>query len=117
MDNRLILDGIKNYYGFKTNKDFAKFLDITDNLLSKWYSRNTLDYKVICNKCSNIDANWLITGMGDMLKSKSINNNEVELIKKEMELLKIKNESMAREIALLNELKESLRSQLHSNQK
>ncbi|WP_410221895.1 helix-turn-helix domain-containing protein [Pedobacter sp.] len=66
-DNRLILNEIKYYYKFKSDAEFARFLGIAPNTLSNWYSRNTLDYELVITKCEDINANWLLTGKGDML--------------------------------------------------
>ena len=46
-------------------------MGIKPNTLSNWYSRNTIDYDLIITKCERIDANWLLTGKGEMLKSTS----------------------------------------------
>ncbi|AOW11245.1 LexA family transcriptional regulator [Flavobacterium gilvum] len=69
MDKSLILKEIKKYYNFKTDGEFADFLGIKQNTLSNWASRNSIDYDRIISKCENIDANWLLTGKGEMLKS------------------------------------------------
>lgn len=68
MDKSLILNLIKIHYKFKTDSDFAKFLGISPQMLTNWKSRNTMDYDLIYTKCVDIDANWLLTGKGDMLK-------------------------------------------------
>lgn len=78
MDKSLILNEIKKYLGFKKDSDFANFLGIKQNTLSTWKSRNTIDYDLIISKCDKIDANWLITGKGTMLKNDNDNiDNEV----------------------------------------
>ncbi|ATC39626.1 LexA family transcriptional regulator [Elizabethkingia anophelis] len=68
MNKSLILNDIKSYLGFKTDSDFADFLGIKQNTLSNWKSRNTIDYELIITKCDEINANWLLTGEGEMLK-------------------------------------------------
>lgn len=68
VDNSLILNTIKSHYKFKNDAEFARFLEIKANTLSNWYSRNTIDYNKIITKCVEIDANWLLTGKGEMLK-------------------------------------------------
>lgn len=75
MNNSLILNQIKSHYGFKTDTDFAKFLGIKQNTLSNWHTRNTMDYQLVITKCEDIDANWLLTYKGNMLKDD--NNNVV----------------------------------------
>lgn len=69
LDNSLILNKIKSYYKFKNDAEFARFLEIKPNTLSNWYSRNSIDYQKIITKCVDIDANWLLTGKGEMLKT------------------------------------------------
>ena len=71
MDKSLILRDIKKYLGFKKDSDFAEFLGIKQNTLSNWKTRNTIDYDLIISKCEKIDANWLLTGKGSMLKTES----------------------------------------------
>ncbi|WP_300979028.1 helix-turn-helix domain-containing protein [Flavobacterium sp.] len=68
MDKSLILKEIKKHYNFKTDGEFADFLGIKQNTLSNWATRNSIDYDRIITKCEDIDANWLLTGKGDMLK-------------------------------------------------
>lgn len=76
MDKSVILNKIKLHLNLKYDKDFAEFLDIQQNTLSTWKTRNTLDYEKIIAKCDWIDANWLLTGKGEMVKSENISVNE-----------------------------------------
>lgn len=69
MDKSLILKQIKEHYKFKTDGEFADFLGIKQNSLSNWSTRNSIDYDRIISKCEDIDANWLLTGKGEMLKN------------------------------------------------
>lgn len=75
MDKALIINELKNYLNIKTDSEFAKFLGLKQNTISSWKSRNSLDYDLIISKCDQINANWLLTGEGEMLKSKVLNNN------------------------------------------
>lgn len=68
MDKSLILNEIKKYLGFKTDKELADFLGVKQNTFSTWRHRNTLDKELILSKCDFINANWLLTGEGSMLK-------------------------------------------------
>ena len=69
MDISFIINEIKLYLGIKTDSEFADFLGIKQPTISTWRKRNTIDYKLIITKCNNIDANWLLTGQGEMLKN------------------------------------------------
>lgn len=70
----LILNKIKLHYGFKSDAEFARFLEIKPNSLANWYSRNTMDYERVFSKCEDIDANWIFTGEGEMLRRYKIEN-------------------------------------------
>ncbi|SJN51569.1 hypothetical protein FM120_31330 [Sphingobacterium faecium PCAi_F2.5] len=78
MDKSLILNDIKNHYGFKTKEDFANFLGIAPTTLSSWARRNSFDIDLVYAKCTEIDANWLITGKGEMLKKEGNQNNSLQ---------------------------------------
>jgi hypothetical protein len=67
----LIINELKNHYGFTTNIQFASFLGIAPQTLNSWMDRNSLDYDLIYAKCVNINANWLLTGNGAMLRDSS----------------------------------------------
>lgn len=58
VDKALILNSIKNHLNIKTDKEFAEYLGIRQNVLSNWRSRNTFDIEVLTQKCDfvNFDA-------------------------------------------------------------
>lgn len=70
LDKSQILNKIKTHYGFKSNLEFSSFLGIAATTLSSWYSRNSIDFELIFAKCVDIDANWLLSGKGNMLKER-----------------------------------------------
>jgi bacteriophage CI repressor helix-turn-helix domain len=80
MDKSLILNKIKSYLNLKSDTEFANFLGIKPQVLSNWRARNTFDTELIYTKCVDIDANWLLTGEGEMLKSE---NTSTETSKEE----------------------------------
>lgn len=73
MNKSKIIREIKLHLGFKNDTELADFLGIKQNTLSTWKSRNTMDYDLVISKCDFIDANWLLTGEGEMLKSGNTN--------------------------------------------
>lgn len=68
MDKTLILNKIREYKNFKSDADFARFLEIPAQNLSKWKARNTFDIEILYAKCTEINPEWLLTGQGPMLK-------------------------------------------------
>lgn len=81
MDKSLIINEIKTHLNYKTDTELAEFLGIKQPTISTWRKRNTIDYELIIAKCNDIDANWLLTGEGSMLKKhtykSSINDNSI----------------------------------------
>lgn len=63
----LIISKLKELYNIKNDVDFAVFLGIPTTTLSSWKSRDSIDYDLIYSKCVGINANWMLTGVGDML--------------------------------------------------
>ena len=80
MDKSLILNKVKSYLNLKSDTELANFLGIKPQVLSNWRARNTFDTELIYTKCVDIDANWLLTGEGEMLKSE---NTSTETSKEE----------------------------------
>lgn len=68
MDKLLILNKIQEHYNFKKDIQFAEYLGIPAQNLSKWKLRNTYDAELIYTKCTEINPEWLLTGEGEMLK-------------------------------------------------
>ena len=62
-----MLDRIKDYYSFKTDVDFAKFLGITPQVLSNWKGRNSFDAELLYNKCPELNPSWLLCGKEPMI--------------------------------------------------
>lgn len=67
---REMLDEIKSHLNIQKNTDFARFLGISSQAVSNWYARNTFDAELLYTKCDFINADWLLTGKGSMLKEK-----------------------------------------------
>lgn len=78
MDKTLILNEIKTYLKLETDKEFADFLGIKPQNLSNWKKRNTYDVELLYTKCEGLNAEWLLTGNGEMLKDKSNSHLEKE---------------------------------------
>lgn len=69
MDKTLILNKIIKYKKFKSDAEFARFLEIPAQNLSKWKSRNTYDVELLYTKCPELNPEWLLIGKEPMLKS------------------------------------------------
>lgn len=63
-----MLDAIKGHLNMTKNSEFARFLGVSSQAVSNWYSRNTFDAELLYTKCDFINPAWLLTGKGSMLK-------------------------------------------------
>lgn len=64
-----MLNAIKAHLNIHKNADFARFLGISSQAVSNWYARNTFDAELIYTKCVFVNADWLLSGRGEMLKA------------------------------------------------
>lgn len=71
IDKSLILNKLKSHYGFNSDTDFSKFLGIKPQTLSSWHSRNSFDIDLIYSKCVNVNGDFLLSGIGEIEKTKS----------------------------------------------
>lgn len=67
-----MLDAIKSHLNMNKNAEFARFLGISSQAVSNWYSRNTFDAELLYTKCDFINPDWLLTGRGSMQKREEV---------------------------------------------
>lgn len=70
IDKKLILNKIKDAYGFSKDSDFANFIGIKPQTLSSWYTRNTFDVDLLYSKCVGVNSDFLLSGVGSVFKPK-----------------------------------------------
>lgn len=63
-----MLERLIEHYEEGNKTRFAKRLGISPQGLSTWLSRGTIDYELVYIKCENINADWLLSGKGSMLR-------------------------------------------------
>lgn len=51
-----------SHYGLRNKTELASFLGVSPQTVSNWYSRNSIDYDLVFEKCAGLDFNWLVTG-------------------------------------------------------
>ncbi len=107
INKELILSEIKNHLGIKKDAEFARYLGIKPQTLSSWYSRNTFDIDLLYAKCDFLNAEWLLTGKGEMIKSYK---NDIQKI--EIELPSNCEELRDKYIKLLEEYNQLLKSKI-----
>lgn len=73
-----ILNELIVYKGLRTKTEFASYLGILPQTLSKWLDRNTFDTDTLIIKFPEVNPMWLVTGEGDMLLSGVSNVGNIE---------------------------------------
>ena len=68
MEVSKILDEIKEYYKFKTDAEFARYLGIRPQSLSNWKRRNSFNPFLVYRKCPEINPDWILLGEGTIIK-------------------------------------------------
>lgn len=64
-----MLEAILSHYTNGNKAKFANILGVSPQTISAWVARSTFDSELIYTKCSDISADWLLTGKGPMLKN------------------------------------------------
>jgi uncharacterized protein YjcR len=66
-----MLNSLIHHYTKGNKAKFAAKIGVSPQTLSKWLGRNTYDAEVLYRFCEGISAEWLLSGMGDMLTSET----------------------------------------------
>lgn len=69
MDKKAMIEALIDHYTEGNKAQFAKLLGISPQTVSAWVTRHTFDSELIYTKCRYVNASWLLTGEGEMLKS------------------------------------------------
>ncbi|WP_304721236.1 S24 family peptidase [uncultured Alistipes sp.] len=69
MDKSAMVNALVEYYANGNKARFANILGVSAQTISAWITRKTFDAELIYTKCSDISANWLLSGSGRMLRS------------------------------------------------
>lgn len=63
-----MLEAIISHYTEGNKAKFANLLGVSAQTISAWGARNTFDAELIYTKCSDVSADWLLSGIGSMLR-------------------------------------------------
>ena len=100
MEKKEILLQIIDYYTGGNQRQFASMLGVAPQTINSWVRRNTYDVDVLRAKCVDINAEYLLTGEGEMLLSQDSKTEE----KEEKEVQGINKEDIDKLVARVDEL-------------
>lgn len=86
MTKKEMLDALILHYDSGNKAQFARRLGIKPQTINTWESRGSLDIELIFAKCVDISGDWLLSGEGEMLRSKRYANLTLESDKKLIQL-------------------------------
>ena len=69
MEKRDILEQLISHYANGNKAKFATLLGVSPQSISTWLARNTFDVDKIYANCVGVSGDWLLTGVGSMLKT------------------------------------------------
>ncbi|MBF0555922.1 MAG: helix-turn-helix domain-containing protein [Nitrospirae bacterium] len=79
----MILDRIKLAYGLQTDISLCKRLNIKQNTLSNWKTRDTIDLKIVLSSCEDLNYDWVMKGIGNIFSEHIPNTPNPKDIPKE----------------------------------
>lgn len=83
LDKNAVLDRIKQRYKLKGNADLARFLGVSPNTITNWYSRKSFDIDAIYTNCVDCNFQWLLTGEGSMHRTNDASSKPLPSINQE----------------------------------
>lgn len=75
MDKGSMVESLVNYYCDGNKAQFANMLGKTPQTISNWIDRNTFDAELIYTKCEGVSGDWLLSGVGNMIKGEVCKQN------------------------------------------
>lgn len=123
IDNAPILDAIKEYKNFRTDRELCDLLGVKKGILSSW--RNNvcrINASTVVAALPEVDINYILTGEGRLLRpgydpadtpinieeqpavSEIPNTDQVALLQRENELLREQNATLKKAIDLLSKM-------------
>ncbi len=120
MDKKNILSELIKHYSDGNKSKFANMLGVSPQAISTWEKRNTFDIELIYAKCENLNASWLLTGVGNMLNTekKKEQTSGDPIIDRLLGIIAEKDElirQQAEDIGQLREQIEQLKMRLQKN--
>ena len=69
MGKREMLEQIINYYSGGNKSKFANMIGVRPQTINTWLFRGTFDVELIYSKCEHLSGDWLLSGVGEMLRT------------------------------------------------
>ena len=77
MDKCSMLEEMIIYYAEGNKSLFSRKLGVKPQTINTWLNRKTFDAELIYSKCEYISGDWLLSGVGEMIKSTDSQNIQI----------------------------------------
>lgn len=116
-----MVEALVSHYTKGNKAQFANMLGVSAQTISAWIARKTFDAELLYAKCSDISAEWLLSGIGSMLRdNRTTDNNNPTIIyesdPKDAEIIAAKQMVIERDAELIVSLRckiKELEAKLH----
>ena len=71
-----MVNALIGHFADGNKAQFAKILGVSPQTISAWLARDTFNSELIYTKCRYLNADWLLTGEGNMLKTNTSGADE-----------------------------------------
>lgn len=75
-----MLNALISHYSNGNKSKFANMLGVSPQAVSTWEKRNTFDIELVYAKCENLNAQWLLTGNGEMLLAQPASTTSMPIL-------------------------------------
>jgi hypothetical protein len=82
------LNRLKRHLKIKSDRDLSNYLGLSQNTISMWRQRESLDYNLIMDKCPDISLDYLISGVTPELiseRNRILNYYQIPIFQMDLE--------------------------------
>lgn len=79
MDKKEIILSLIDTFANGNKAQFARLLGISPQSVSTWIARNSFDYDLVYAKCEGVSADYLLSGVGPVIKDKTSNFSDSKI--------------------------------------
>lgn len=87
-DVGLMLNRLKRFLKIKSDRELSNYLGLSQNTISMWKQRDSIDYDLILEKCPDISIDYLLSGVKPELiseRNRVLNYFQIPILQMDLE--------------------------------